>query len=317
LAAIVANAETGLTPPERIGLLGDRWALMHGGQGTVGEFLDLALAVKEDPNSMVLDSALDKVEAVGKLIASDADRERLDKVMLREFGPVYSALGAPGKHETWERIELRGTLFGALGEAGDPAVLTLADSVTKQLFAGQKGGPSSEDSMIADAAVALSAKKGDAAMYDKMLRVAKNAADPDLKNDALHLLTRFQDPLLIIRTLEYAISDDVRSQDSWTLIALLLMRRETQDLTWEFVEQHWTAIERKATVNSGARIVEAAGAFCSIARRDEVATFFAAHPVTSAERTLQKSIDSINDCVHLRAAQQPELRKWLDLHAQP
>ena len=51
LAAIVANAETGLTPPERIGLLGDAWALMRAGQGTVGEFLDLVLAVKQDPNA--------------------------------------------------------------------------------------------------------------------------------------------------------------------------------------------------------------------------------------------------------------------------
>jgi hypothetical protein len=92
-----------------------------------------------------------------------------------------------------------------------------------------------------------------------------------------------------MRTLEYAVSDEVRSQDSWTLIALLLSRRETQDQAWEFVQQHWAEIERKATVNSGARIVEATGAFCTVERRDEVASFFAAHPVSSAERTLAKS----------------------------
>ena len=152
-------------------------------------------------------------------------------------------------------------------------------------------------------------------MYDKMLRVAQNATDPGLKADALHLLTRFQDPLLVMRTLQYAVSDEVRSQDSWTLIALLLDRRETQDLAWQFVQQHWTAIAKKATVNSGARIVEAAGSFCSVQKRDEVKTFFAQHPVESSDRTLAKSLDSINDCIHLRAAQEPELRKWLEAHA--
>jgi aminopeptidase N/puromycin-sensitive aminopeptidase len=119
-----------------------------------------------------------------------------------------------------------------------------------------------------------------------------------------------------MRTLEYAVSDEVRSQDSWTLIALLLSRRATQDLAWQFVQQHWTEIARKATVSSGARIVEATGAFCSVERRDEVASFFAAHPVTSAERTLAKALNGIDDCIHLRAAQEPELRKWLDAHAQ-
>jgi aminopeptidase N len=190
-----------------------------------------------------------------------------------------------------------------------------AESVAKEMFAGQKGGLNTGDSAIADVALALAAAKGDAEMYDKMLRVAKNAADPDLKVDALHLLTRFQEPLLVMRTLEYAVSDEVRNQDSWTLIALLLERRETQDLAWQFVQQHWDAIARKATSNSGARVVEATGAFCSVARRDEVTSFFAAHPVESAERTLAKSIDSINDCVHLRTAQEPALRTWLDAHS--
>jgi len=317
LAAIVAHAETGLTPPERIGLLGDRWALMHGGQGTVGEFLDLALAVKQDPNATVLDSALGKVETIGRTIATDGDRARLDAVVRQEFGPVYAGLGAPGKREPWERAELRETLFEALGEAGDPAVLAQAERVAKELFAGHKAGANAEDSAIVDAAVALAAAKGDAEMYDKLVRVGRNTADPDLKEDTLRLLTRFQAPALVARTLEYAVSDEVRSQDSWTLIALLLTRRETQEQAWGFVEQRWAAIQRKATVNSGARIVEATGAFCSAERRDEVASFFAAHRVEAAERTLAKSIDSIDDCIRLRAAQEPELRRWLDAHQGP
>jgi aminopeptidase N len=316
LTAIAANVETGLTPPERIGLLGDQWALMRGGEGNVGTFLDLALAVKRDSSATVLDRALGKMESVGKLIATDADRERLNGVVRREFGPVYAALGAPDKHESWDREELRETLFEALGDAKDPAVLAEADSVAKELFSGQKIGKSAEKSAIADAAVALAAARGDTEMYEKLLRVAKNSTDPDLKTDALHLLTRFRDPLLVIRTLEYAVSDEVRNQDSWTLIALTLERRETQDLAWQFVQQHWAAIAKKATENSGARIVEATGAFCSVARRDEVASFFAEHPVVSAERTLSKAIDSINDCIHLRAAQEPELKVWLDAHGE-
>jgi aminopeptidase N/puromycin-sensitive aminopeptidase len=290
---------------------------MRGGEGTVGEFLDLALAVKTDANATVLDSALGKVELIDKMIATDEDRKRLDGVALREFGPVYAALGAADRHEPWDKEELRGTLFGALGQAGDPAVQERAKKVANELFSGHKIARDSGDLSIADAAVALAAQKGDAAMYDKLMALGQNARDPDLKEEALHLLTRFQDPLLVIRTLRYAVSDAARNQDSWALIALLLTRRQTQDLAWQFVQQHWPEIEKKATESSEARIVEGAGAFCSAERRDEVASFFAAHPVASAERTLAKSIDSIDDCIHLRTAQEPELRKWLDAHGAP
>jgi aminopeptidase N/puromycin-sensitive aminopeptidase len=313
LKAIVSDAETGLTPPERIGLLGDRWALMQAGQGTVGEFLDLALAVKQDPNATVLDSALGKAIAIGSLIATDADRERLNAVLRREFGPVYALLDGGRKHESYEHGELRGVLFTALGKAGDPPVLAEAETITRILFSGQKPA----DPGIADEAVALATAKGDAEMYERLMRVGRSTGDPDLKEDALRTLTRFQAPELVKRTLEYAVSDDVRSQDSWTLIALLLERRETQEQAWQFVQTHWAEIAKKSTENSGARIVEATGAFCTVERRNEVESFFAAHPVDSAERTLAKAIDSIDDCVHLRAAQEPGLRQWLDAHAGP
>jgi len=307
---IVANAETGLTPPERIGLLGDRWALMRAGEGTVGDFLDLALAVKEDPNAAVLESALGRVGTIASRIATDADRERLEAVVRREWGPVYAALGGPGKHETYDRAEIRETLFEALGDARDPAVLAEAESMAKQLFAGQKLA----DPTMADAAVALATANGDVEMYERLQQVSQTAADPDLKLAALHALTGFHAPALVKRTLEYAVSNDVRSQDSWTLIALLLQGRETQDRAWEFVEQHWAEIERKSTAGSGARIVGAAGSFCKVEKRDEVSQFFQAHRVESSRRTLARSIDSINDCIRLRAAQEPELRRWLSAH---
>jgi aminopeptidase N len=298
----------GLTPPERIGLLGDRWALMRAGQGTVGEFMDLVLALKTDPNASVIDGALSRVDAIEAQIATDAEGERLQAVVRREFGPVYTALGGPAKHEPYEHAELRETLFEVLGEAKDPAVLAEAESLTRQLLAGQKPA----DPTLADAAVLLTSPSGDTERYDRMLRAARNAGDPDFKRAALDVLTRFQSRALVERTLEFALSGEVRNQDSWVLIALLLERRETQDQAWEFVVQHWEEIERRATENSGARIVEAAGSFCTVAKRDAVAGFFRAHPVESSQRTLAKALDSIDDCIRLRAAQEPELRQWLD-----
>jgi len=310
LKTIVAHAETALTPSERIGLLGDEWALMRAGQGPVGDFLNLVLAVKQDPNATVMESALGRVASIETRIATDTDRERLGGVVRREFGGVYAGLAKGSGLDMEDREALRATLFTALGRAGDPEVLAEALIETQSLLGGQKP----TDAAMADAAVALTVAKGNAATYEKMLRLAQSATDPDLKQDALRTLTRFQAPDLVVRTLEYAVSDQVRSQDSWMLIAQLLSRRETQDAAWAFVKQHWDEIAQRATENSETRIVEATGAFCTVERRDEVTNFFAAHPVVSARRTLARSIDSIDDCIHLRAAQEPELRRWLDAH---
>jgi aminopeptidase N len=312
LKSIEATAESALGVPERIGLLGDRWALMRGGLGSVNDFLDLVLAVKQDASPAVMEMALGKVDTIETKLATDDDRKRMDAVVRREFAPRYAALGMP-KHESVEHAQLRGMLFEQLGHAHDPTVMAQAELVTSQLLAGQK--PS--DPRIADAAVALATEKGDAAMYDRLLKVAQNTGDPDLKAAALNTLTRFQNPTLVKRTLEYAVSDAVRNQDSWGLIAFLLARRETQDQAWDFVEQHWTEIAHKSTAGSGARIVEAASAFCTVEKRDAVTNFFAAHSVVSSQRALAKTVESINDCIHLRSKQEPELRRWLDGQSQP
>ena len=312
-AAIVANAETGLSPAERIGLLGDRWALMRAGDGTVGEFLDLALAVKSDSDPTLMESVLGRIDAIGVRIASDDDRTQLDAVVRREFGPVYAAMGGPRRHENEDHAELREALFDALGEARDPAVLSEAQRLTGQLFSGHKPA----DPGILDAAVALTASKGDAAMYDRLLKVVRETKDPDFRDAALRALTWFDSPALVNRTLQLAVSDDVRSQDSWRLIAMMLQRRSSQEPAWNFVREHWGEIERRATESSGARIVEATGAFCSVDRRDEVATFFAAHQVGSAERTLAKTLERIGDCAQLRVAQEPNLKHWLAAHSAP
>jgi aminopeptidase N/puromycin-sensitive aminopeptidase len=280
---------------------------MRAGEGTVGEFLDLALAVKQDPDPTVMESALGRINAIGIRIAANDDRERLEAVVRREFGPVYAALGGPHRHESEEHSELRESLFEALGEARDPAVMAEAQALTQQLFSGQKPA----DAMLVDAAVALAAAKGDAAMYDRMLGVVRETKDPDFRQEALRALTWFEEPDLVERTLEFAVSDEMRSQDSWGLIALLLQRRETQALAWSFVQKHWAEIERRSTTSSGARIVEATGSFCTVEGRAEVASFFAAHPVDSAQRTLSKALDRIDECVRLRTAQEPNLRRWL------
>jgi aminopeptidase N len=306
LKQVEANAESRLSVPERIGLLGDQWALVRAGKSNVGDFLNLVLAVKEDPDAKVIGLALDKLAVVDAKIATGDDRDRLEAIVRHEFGPVYAAMGI-AKHASAEQSELREELFEALGRAKDPAVLAEADAITRQLFSRRKAS----DPMIADAAVALASEKGDAAMYDALLKVADTTTDPDLKTAALTALTRFEAPQLVARTLEYSVSDAVRSQDSWTLIAQLLERRETQDQAWEFVTDHWPDVMRKSSAASGARLVEAAGSFCTSAKRDAVANFFHEHTAESSDRTLRKSLDSIDECVELRTDQQAGLRSWV------
>ena len=307
LKAIEAGAETGLTAPERIGLLGDQYALMRAGKGGVGDFLDLVFALKTDPDAPVLESSLLKTEAIEAVAAGPDETGKLDALLLREFGPVYRSLGKPRRSEPYNTQARRTILFTILGVSGDQAVLAEARVLTDEVFAGKKP----LDPALTDAAVVVSARSGDAALYDKLQNVAENAADPGLKSDALFTLARFQGPELVVRTLDYASSGKVRNQDAWLLFSTLLQQTKTRAIAWKYIREHWPAVSAQFTTNSGVRVVAATGSFCTVEQRDEVKSFFATHHVDAAERTLAKSVDSIDDCIRRRSVEEPQLRLWL------
>ena len=60
----MANAETGLSPTERISLLGDEWAQVRASKAAVGDYLNLVAALKSDPSAEVLHNALASAEIV-------------------------------------------------------------------------------------------------------------------------------------------------------------------------------------------------------------------------------------------------------------
>jgi aminopeptidase N len=310
-SAILADAKTALAPPERIGLLGDRFALIRSGQSTVGDYLNLVLALRQDAAADVLDTAHKQLQKVDSDIANDEDRVQLDAVLRRQFEPVYTALGAPEKNESFDRQQLRGVLFELLGGAKDSVVLTQARQLTDRAYAAGNTKDKTLDPTLADAAILVTSTNGDAALYEKVLAASKDPSDPGDQTDALHTLARFRDPALVARTLDYTVSGQVRNQDSWTVLVILLRDRETRDQTWAYIQKHWDKVHAQFTANSGVRVVAATGNFCSVKQRDEVAGFFAAHKVDASERTLAKAIDSMNDCIQMRATQEPNLHRWL------
>ena len=278
----------------------------------MGDYLDLALALKNDTNPDVLDSALGSVGLIRNKIATEDDKAKLDAVVRAEFGPVWAKYAKPEKGNTdFEHQQIRSELFHSLGLAEDPGVLEEAHAITVELLSGKKV----DDEDLVDVAVALSATVGNEDFYNRILTVSQKAEDPGLQSEALETLADFKDGGLARRTLEYAVSGQVRNQDSWVLIAIELSRAQTRELAWAWVKAHWDQVKAQLTTASGGNLVSALGTFCTVERRDDVSAFFATHPVEASERSLAKAVDSINDCVRLRATQEPNLKDWLASHA--
>ena len=309
-AALVASVETGLKPAERISLIGDEWAKVRANKATVGDYLNLVAAVKADPNAPVIGSALGGVSAIYQRVAATEQEKTVISNWLRTtFSAEYAKLGPPEASDTPDKKELRAELFGVLGYyAKDPAVLKDA----RELAQGFLDNPGSVDPTLGQTALAIAARNGDAALFDKLQQVYETSANPELSETALQLLAEFENPALEERSLEYATTSKVRNQDAAYQFAIALQVDATRERAWDFVKSHWDQVHALLTPEVGGALVGSTGAFCSEAARDDVQQFFAAHPVASADQALKHSIEQINGCMEFRRLQQGNLRAWIE-----
>ena len=310
-AALVSHVEASLKPTERISLIGDEWAQVRADKSTVGDYMNLVAAVKGDHNAPVIAAALGGVGTIYSRVASTPlERDGVAAWLRATFSPEYAKLGPPSPTDSSNTREMRARLFGVLGYYGkDPAVLAQAKEIAEKYIA----NPASVDATLGQTALAIAARNGDAALFDKLQHVYETSTNPEIQNGALRLLAEFENPELEKRSLDYALSSKVRNQDAAIQFAIALQIDATRDTAWQFIKSHWDGVHAVLTPELGNLLVGSTSAFCSDAMRDDVQQFFATHKVASAERAMKHTVERINGCIEMRNLQEPNLKKWLDL----
>jgi aminopeptidase N len=310
--ALAGDAESKLTPAERIALQSDIWASVRVGREPVGDYLAFAQGLGSDRNRAVMDDVLGRLDFIGRYLVTDSDRDSFRAWLRGYLTPMLKDVGWDAKPgESDEQRTLRARLFNSLGyDARDPEVLTAARKLAEKAL----DDPSSVDRQMAGGAMALAALNGDQTFYDRLMVAIKNPKSPEEYYMYLFTLPQFSDPKLLQRTLDYAISPDVRSQDALGVVTSVMGNPEGQKQAWDFVLSHWDAVQKVGGPFASAQVVGSTGSFCDAQMRDQVVEFYAAHKIEAAERTYRQSIERINNCVDLRTQQQPQLASWLGQH---
>jgi aminopeptidase N len=308
VSAVAHDVETALTAAERIRLLADTWAAAGVGQEPIGDYLQLAEGLQTERNRAVLEQLFKQLDYIGEYLVNDSDRDAYQAWVRGLLTPLAQELGwEPKPGESDEQKSLRAQLLQTMGHTGrDSKALTEAGTLTEQVLK----NPASVEGDLASAALALAAQNGDSALYERILAGTKSPKTPQEYYLYFRTLGRFSDPKLLQRTLEYAISPAVRSQDTLELITRVMRNRAGEKLAWDFVRSHWADIERAAGPFASSAIVEVVGSFCDAGMRNEIKDFFAAHHAP-AERTLKQSLEQVSHCVDLETQQASRLASWL------
>jgi aminopeptidase N len=309
MAAEVAR----LTPSERMTVLSDEWALVRASKHDVAAMMDLVSGFRAERSADVLRTLTTILEVIDQTLVTDATRPRFRAWVAALLSPALAEIGTAGRPgDTDETRALRATLFRALGRtARSQEVLAAARELVERGLR-ERG---SVDATLLTVAVDLAAIEGDATLYDQYLSRSKAAVDPEERYTYLYALTSFADPALVRRTMQLALSDDVRSQDAKIVVAQMLGNPDTRELAWDLLPARWPELQEKTGEFVGNTMVVAPlGTFCDARTADEIEQFFGANKVPDAERTLRQSIEGVRACARLAAAQRPTLAAWLAAH---
>ncbi len=306
-------ALTSLSPLERIGLVGNQWALARAGREPLDKLLDLVASLGNDDDPDVLAAVERVLTRLLQRIAArlePAIRARLQAWVAIYFGGPLDALGlAPRDGDDAITRERRARVIAIAGRIGAANVVR-ADCAARTRRA-LAGGPALAPE-LADECVRIAASQGDAVLHARFLAAARAADTPQSRRRMLLALADF--PGETERAKSLAASDDAAlapAVDRAALLIALLAQPASAEATWRHLTRRWRRLEREWPPILLARVAAAASAALDPARTGEVVAFLRAHPLAAGPRTLRQIREELGHAAVYEPALGRQLARYL------
>ena len=131
-------------------------------------------------------------------------------------------------------------------------------------------------------------------------------------------LTQFSDPALVRKTMDYIArargAQPGRQAARCRRSSRILMRDSCRGRSFAIAGPRCRRRSGDLVFGGNGVVIAALGTFCDSRTRQDVAKFFAAHKVPDAARTLQQTLERIDECSALTATQPATLTAWLAAH---
>ena len=228
-----------LPATDRLGIQSDAYALSRAGLLPVTQFLSLAEAYRNEGDASVWGDLASNLRDIDGLLADEPYHVAFQSFARDLFRPAAQRSGwdaRPGEGHLDSL--LRSTVMGQAGSYGDQEILAQAGERFSRYFQ----DPASVHPDIRGVVCSLAGQGGDRATYDQLLEMEKNTSLQEEKIRLLMALTRFSQQELLQETLERAMSPDVRSQDSISVVTGVASNLRGRDLAWEFVKDRWGGV---------------------------------------------------------------------------
>jgi puromycin-sensitive aminopeptidase len=281
-----------LVEDDRFGVVSDQFAATKAGLASSATALELLGAMRQEPDYIVWDELTTGLISLLAVTEDEQLRRQLEQFGHWFVEPAVQRLG-------WSPRPIDSSLDALMRPMALQLAVRFEDRATvaeaKRRFATYLETGELDPDLRGVVFFAI-ARNGSATDFDILQDLYRKELIPQVRLDLLRVLSHFRQPELVQRSLNYALSDEVRAQDTVYPIAYGLLGRDSRELAWKFVQDHWaTLLER---YGDGGHTLSRFPLYAGMGLADrrkarEIKKFFAANPHPSITRSVKQAVESV------------------------
>jgi tricorn protease interacting factor F2/3 len=277
----------------------DRWAIQNdlfalcvAGKEDIRNYLDFSDAYFDEYSYLPQANVANNLNFLSSLTFFEDFNEEIREYTINYFRKILSHLGwEPQKSDKHTDAFLRGFAIFSLGKLGDESIIEKAELRFKAFL--RKSTTLHPD--IRDPVFSLVAWNGNAKTYSQLVSLYKKANTMEEKLRFLGALCSFRNEKLLIKTLQFSLTSEVRSQNMQLPIMRIAANPYGKKILWPWLKKNWGKLSKK--VGNGNplfnRIVASIALIADDSMEKEIKQFFKSNPTPGTERAQAQTIEKI------------------------
>ena len=277
----------------------DRWAIQNdlfslcvSGDEQVRNYLDFSDAYFDEDSYLASVNVAHNLASLYFRVFDEPFVEEIRGYAVNYFRKILFNLGwEPKKSDKHTDALLRGFVISVLGKMNDDEVTDEALKRYKKFLK----SPSSISPDLVEPILSIAAWNGNSKTHAELTKLYKNAKTVEEKLRFLGALCGFKDKKLLIKSLDFSQTSQVRSQNMQLPIMKVAANPYGDKVLWSWLKKNWKNINKKVGHGNPLfnRIVASITSVADDSMEKEIKTFFKNNPTPGTERTQSQTLERI------------------------
>ncbi|MCE9617678.1 MAG: ERAP1-like C-terminal domain-containing protein, partial [Nitrosarchaeum sp.] len=204
---------------------------------------------------------------------------------------LYDLGWNPKKTDKHTDAMMRGFAISTLGKLDDDEVIIESENRYKQFLK----NPSSLSPDLVEPVCSVMAWNGNSKTHEELTKLYRNAKTMEEKLRFLGAMCSFKDEKLLLKSLNFSQTSEVRSQNMQLPIMKVAANPYGKKILWPWLKTNWTKLNKKVGRGNPLfnRIVASISSIADDSMEKEIRQFFKKNPTPGTERTQEQTLERI------------------------